>query len=388
VKQMILSLVLACSLLLTGCASMLNRGDLLITPHNETPTAEGDSSTLRVENYQDLVSAIFYFVMQGSEKGTLRLYNYTRDVDADLNAACVEVAQEDPIGAYALDFIKFEFTHIVNYYEVQLDFKYRRTQEQVDSIVSVVGTNAIRQELCDALSEFRSEIALRLGYFAGNQESLYELLREAYYDTPYAAFGIPQATISIYPDSGFQRVVEFQLDYSSTSAQLQVLQSRLRYRAESDTSNLYLQSPEKAFTELTQSLLGRAGYAPEGSSSLQFLLLSLPASSEGLALAIRLYAQELDLACYVVEGTLNGEPHFWNIVRTSSGYRHLDPSVSDSEVEFHSDLMMESLGYQWKTSAFPRCIDPSEHLPTAPPNLPSISPPDPEISPEVFDENT
>ena len=74
-KKYILALCLACCLFLTGCASMLNRGDLLIHRHNETPAAEGNSSTLRAENYQELVSGILYFVLEGLEEGTMRLYN-------------------------------------------------------------------------------------------------------------------------------------------------------------------------------------------------------------------------------------------------------------------------------------------------------------------------
>lgn len=378
-KKRILALCLACCLFLTGCASMLRRGSMTITPHNETPLSLGDSSILRVETYQEMVSGILYFILEGLETGTMRLYNYTRDVNADLNAACVEVAQEDPIGAYALDFIKFEVTRIVNYYEVQLEFTYRRTPEQLDRIVSVVGTNAIRQELQEALVEFRPEVTLHIGYFTGDEAFLRELLRKAYSNTPQAAFGRPQAVISIYPDSGYQRVVEFQLTYHNTTQQLQSLQSRLLRKIKMDINHLYLQLPENAFKEIHRILHENTPYSPQGSGILQFLLTQLPANSEGFALAACLYAREADFTCHVVEGTLNGEPHFWNIVRTSFGYRHLDPTQPD--IVFRSDLAMTQLGYEWDKAYVPQCIDPAEVLPTLPPI-------DSENSFELFDERS
>ena len=57
-KRAVLCLILALTLLLTGCASMLNRSVLFITPHDQAPAAEGDSAIYQVETYQELVSAI------------------------------------------------------------------------------------------------------------------------------------------------------------------------------------------------------------------------------------------------------------------------------------------------------------------------------------------
>ena len=80
------------------------------------------------------------------------------------------------------------------------------------------------------------------------------------------------------------------------------------------------------------------------------------ADSEGLALAALLLAQRLELTGMVVPGTLDGSPHFWNVVRTESGYRHLDLTRgADSRGQYPllSDREMAALGYQWDTQAVP-----------------------------------
>ena len=91
------ALLLAAALLLTGCSAMLERSYVSVEEHNENPVSDGGSA-LRVESYQDLVSAVLYYVSRGQETGTIRFYNYPRDPDGDLDSACLEVAQEDPLG--------------------------------------------------------------------------------------------------------------------------------------------------------------------------------------------------------------------------------------------------------------------------------------------------
>ena len=115
-KWRLCAAVAALSLLLSGCSSLLARSYTSLTPHSATPPAEGDSSILRVENYQELVNALIYLISLGEEEGTVRMYNYDQDVEQSLSNACLEVVQEDPLGAYSVDFIRYDVTPIVSYY--------------------------------------------------------------------------------------------------------------------------------------------------------------------------------------------------------------------------------------------------------------------------------
>ena len=71
-KGTILSGVLAASLLLTGCASMLTREYGSVEPHSATLVSEGDANTLRAESYQDVVNGLIYFINRGAESGSIR----------------------------------------------------------------------------------------------------------------------------------------------------------------------------------------------------------------------------------------------------------------------------------------------------------------------------
>ena len=74
-------------------------------------------------------------------------------------------------------------------------------------------------------------------------------------------------------------------------------------------------------------------------------------------MAVKLLCALSGIECYVVEGRLNGEEHFWNIVNVNGRYCHADVFEADlagENVRFRSDGDM--LGrYWWDTSAYPEC---------------------------------
>ena len=98
-KQYLLTGMLAASLLLAGCSALLERDYASVAPHNAVPATEGDPSILRADSYQELVNALIYLVTGGMEEGTVRLYTDTENVEPFLADACLEVVQEDPLGA-------------------------------------------------------------------------------------------------------------------------------------------------------------------------------------------------------------------------------------------------------------------------------------------------
>ena len=155
-KTRILAAAAAASLLLTGCAGLLDRDYVSVTVHSTTPATEGDNSALRAESYQELVNILTYLVFQNMPSASIRLYE-SEDVQADLERACVEVAQEYPLGAYAVDYIQYHVSPILSYHEAEVQITYRRTKEQMDAIVSATGITAIRSQLESALEQFSPE---------------------------------------------------------------------------------------------------------------------------------------------------------------------------------------------------------------------------------------
>jgi len=356
-KKRLLAVGLSLSLLLTGCSALLERDYTSVVAHNAVPATEGDPSILRADSYQELVNALIYFVAGGMEEGTVRLYTDTENVEPFLSDACLEVVQEDPLGAYCVDFIKYTVDPVVTYSEARVDITYRRTREQVASIVQATGAAAIRSELESALTSFAPERTLRISYFEQDEAYIQDLARQAYYDAPACALGFPEVSVSIYPNSGRQRIVEILLRYPLEPSELERRRDELSKMLEELSWSLTGQShlPLAA----AQKLLELGGYDPQGGNTVWDLFDAGSAGSEGLALAYAALCQYLSLPCQVAQGTLGEEPHFWNVVQTEEGWLHLDLSAMDREDgengPLYADEAFQELGYLWEDGSLPVC---------------------------------
>ncbi len=354
-RKIMCAIMAVLMLLSTGCASMLNRDYSSVAPHSATPTAEGDSNTIRVENYQELVNALIYLVNQGEESGSIRYSGEEADFKKLMDEACLEVKQEDPLGNYAVDYIKYSVTSIVGSYEADVQITYRRTREQVASIVDATGAAAIRSELSRALSSFSSEVVLRISYFEEDENYIHQLVRQAYLSNPATALDFPEAEVAMYPESGQQRIVEVTLTYHQPLQTLESRRNSLSREAERICQPLAESSSIRGKLDgITQALQSMGAYSAQGGSTAYDALLSGGGDSQGVALAFSLLCRQVGITCSVVDGQKDGQSHFWNVVQTAAGYRHVDLSRSGS-VTYDVDQTMTQQGYVWDTQQVPVC---------------------------------
>ena len=293
------------------------------------------------------------------EEGVVRLYTDAENVEPFLSDACLEVVQEDPLGAYCVEFIKYTVDPVVTYSEARLDITYRRTREQVASIVQATGVTAIRSELESALSSFAPSRTLRIRYFAEDEAFIRDLARQAYYGVPDCALGMPEIDLSLYPNRGQQRIVEILLRYPLDHTELEKRRDALAGCLEELANRLAPLSGQERVSAAARAIREAADCDPQGGSTAWDLFEEGSADSEGIALALAALCQKLELPCQAVWGTLNGEDHYWNIVQTGAGWRHLDLSVPETEDSgpFYTDRQLLELGYLWEEGTFPSCAE-------------------------------
>lgn len=358
-KKRILALLTLSCVLLSGCAAMLEQDYIHVSPHSSTLLDTNDPSILRVETYQELVNALIYFISAGTETGTIRLYLDSTQIETDLENACLEVIHEDPLGAYAVEYIKYSVTPLVTYSEAEVQITYRRSREQLLSIVSATGTPAIRSELESVLSGHASSCTLRIGYFDQDEAYIQSLVRQAYLSAPSHALDYPDATVSIYPENsqGRQRIVEIELQYHLSQEELLQRETLLQDALHQNLTPLLVSSSPADIQTVAQLLLSLESYHPDGGPTAYHTLVEHRANSEGLALCQLLLCESLKLPCHLVSGSLHDTPHYWNIVETTDGWRHLDLS-SGSESAFLTDEEQIQAGYLWDPTAVPACPSP------------------------------
>lgn len=169
-KRMLLTLTLSL-LFLCGCSSLLERTYSTAEPHSSKLWESEAAGTLRAENYQDIVNDLLLLIAQHAETATLRLYNVKDDMTAaeTLEQATTEIQQETPMGAYAVEYITSSSQSQRGYYEIALQISYRRTAEQMQSVVNATSSAALYSLLDSALESGGQELAVRIGYW--NQDS-------------------------------------------------------------------------------------------------------------------------------------------------------------------------------------------------------------------------
>ena len=356
IKGRFAALTLALLTVLSGCSAMLEREYQSVEPHVRLSVAEDDSNAVWAESYSELQSAILAQVKAHQEVGVIRLKNWKGDVEEQLTRACDEISHSDPLGSYAVDRIQHSFTRMVSYYEATITIDFRRTAEQIAAVTTVTGSGAIRAELVDALDGFVPETVFQINYFDETQDADYirNLIREAYYDLPAAALGMPEAQVNLYPDAGSRRVVEVLLTYPEDTKTLQGKRVQLEDAATDLVEPYRTGLADRVLASVLFSTLRERSDADGAAGSTAYhALVEGAADSEGMALAYKELCDLTELPCQVVEGDLDGVPHFWTIVTLEEGSFHVDPSREDGILL--TDAQMAQTGYTWPEGEYPVC---------------------------------
>ncbi len=204
--------LLAACLLLTGCAPLLERSYSTSEPHSSKYWESEAADTLRAENDQDIVNDLLILIGQHTESATLRLYNFPDDQAAGeaMENASLEVQQDTPLGAYAAEYITYVSQPQRSYYEVNVQIGYRRSEEQIQTIVNATSFSALRDLLEAALDGGRTELVVRIGYWqADGRDQVAQTVADL-----RQARGIPEETawiIRYYPQSDPVGIIEFLL---------------------------------------------------------------------------------------------------------------------------------------------------------------------------------
>ncbi len=372
VKKRVLSLLLCAALLpLSGCAAMLERGRETSTTHVDYAVTE-DESILRAETYQGLVNAMLYFVSGHRTGGTIRLYNYTGDVEADLANARDEVMYDDPLGAYSVRALTYDATRILTYYEVELRIAYARSAQEVDALREVTGLAGVRQELKRLVAGQEASATFLASYFSGDRELLEQLLLLACYSAPELSWhhDVSSREIVLYPETGTRRVIEARLTWSRGAAEVAAEEREYAQQLETAAAALLEANPPagESYTveELADIVRAAAGGADSAGTPLAlYALTGEPASDFGLLMAMEYLCQQ----CGIEVEPVNGGQGLWLIVAARPGYRHLLPQElrpiegeEDQEeppppLKLYTDQELRAQGYEWPASLHPACED-------------------------------
>lgn len=211
VKKVVSCLLLAAALCLSGCGAFLEREYSVVAPHTSTYYESENSSVLRAENYQDLVNDLLVLIGGHAEEGMIFYYGTEEMLPAADAAekACREVQQQTPMGAYAVDYLTYTIDDEPrNYTAISLTLRYRRTAEQINSIVHATSVSALYDLLSAAARNGAEELVLRVGYFDNEEAAVRDTVQQVQRE-----LGLTQEPwqVNFYPSGGPVGIIEILL---------------------------------------------------------------------------------------------------------------------------------------------------------------------------------
>ena len=368
-RRIIAVLAILSTIASTGCAALLEGDRYSEKPFIITPYVNPPEERIEVSNYEELKAEMLRLVMEYIDYSRMYTNNYDGDIDADIGRAGDEIMDEHPIGAFIVDKIVGTATKIVTYYEVEIEFTYKRTQQQLDSIVYVATPRYLRTELLNAMSEYRDEVVFRTSMLI-TEDDIAAFVEEAYYQNPRRIVMLPLVAVETFPETGEDRIFEISLRYYDRADIMlkysTILNSNIRrntQRAVGDTDAEILLSLANNLIASTSFDEGAAqaisGYGAQNPVATAYgALENGNAVGEGFAMAYKALCDELEFDCRVVLGYLDGMVHAWNIVSLYGDYYHIDVAmgaVNGIETSFLKTDQSQMERYTWDLESTERC---------------------------------
>lgn len=372
-KKKILTGLTALAVLLTsGCSAMFQKDYSSVEAYTEEEHNEYWRSTVEVTNYREFRDALSDMVKNHVEEERLHIVNYDGDLNTirdDFFRANQEIQNETALGSYAVSHVSNDgIIQIVTHYEVTVHIGYKRTEEEIAALRYISSLTRLGNYLEESLGELRSYCAVRINSAELSAELVSEALSEAFYNNPASCIIEPEATVTLHPAEGLERIVEIEIGYKKSAGSIVSLRQELQQALEDMYGGIAAPDEQRFALEAYNALAAHVSYDPDGElrreaegmdaalgGSAYGALVDGLADSHGIALAYSMLCREAGIECLVVRGAYDKIDHSWNLIRLGDQYYHVDVSA-DSALGItgafgRSDVQMS--GYWWVIEDYP-----------------------------------
>ena len=353
-KQKVMLLVLALSLLLGGC-SWANQSYVSVEPHKEQrQTLQTD--VIMASNYLELLGALEKMIASGTEVAAIKVPEYPQDaIEHGMNRAVRHSMQNDPIGSYAVADILYELGSSGGVPAVSVSISYHHNRSEIQRIHKVADSQAAELIVTEALRAYEPGTVILVEEYEARDFT--QFVQDYAEENPQTVMEIPQVSQASY-GTGRDRVLELIFTYQTSRDALRRMQSQVK--PVFDAAALYVSGEGEDFQKFFQLygfLMERFDYKFETSITPSYSLLRHGVGdSRAFATVYAAMCRSAGLECMTVTGTRSGEPWTWNIILEDGCYYHVDllrSNLSGQFLELTDDQMRT---YVWDYSAYPACI--------------------------------
>ena len=353
-KRLVPVILVVC-LLFTGCG-WLDGNYHSVTPHQQQ-SVSNDSQVETAENYLQLRTALENMVSAGVESRVISVSDFRLEQLSDsMDMAVRYVKDSYPIGAYAVEEIRYEVGTVGGVSAVAVEIAYRHEKQEIQRIRWVDNMDQVRELIAGALTDYDTSLVM---YVEDYQPSdIHQLVDDYAAANPSVVMETPEVTANTYPDSGRERVLELKFIYQSSRDSLRTMREVVQRVF--DSAALYVTHDAKDARKLSQLysfLMERFdSYQIKTSITPSYSLLNHGVGDS--AAFAEVYAEmcaRAGVECLVVVGTRSGEPWCWNIVLDDGYYYHVDLLDCQNRGGFRRLTDSQMTDYVWDYSAYPDC---------------------------------
>ena len=357
----IAALIIAACLLLSGCGTWMEGSYVSVTPYMSADNNEGHDVQW-ISDKDQLREAIRLMVHQGVTEDVFFVRDYPEStLITDVIMVRYDIMNTDPLGAYAVEDIQFETGINGGRYTLAVKVAYSRQRTEILRMKTLKGMEAVRSTIANVLGNMDTELVF---YVENYQDTDFtQMVVDYAMENPDKVIEIPRVSVSLYPATGENRVVELSFAYQTNRDTLRKMQTQVKQIFES--AKLYVSSSESDYEKLSRLYVFLSGGVDEdrvaqqnGGSSITpsySLLRYGVGDSKAFATVYAAMCRQAGVECLMVSGTRDGEAWFWNIVQDEDRYVHVDVLSCVRAGYFRQRTDDEMVDYVWDYSEYPDC---------------------------------
>lgn len=355
-----IAILLTAQLMLTtaGCSSMFEDTYTSSTDFKGSQELELDADTEVVKSYSALRRRIFSMVNNHEETAHLLISGYSGDVASDIASICGSVNIDSALGAYCVEYVSYDLTQIVSYYEAEIRISYKYTREELENLVTVANNSAFSDAFAQQVTEGREHMVFKVNNGIVDDAAVTELIQQSCRDHPMAISYIPEVSVKVYSGSGSQKIYDVSVSYGSQYGANAARLSALANAVANAKRSIPASSDAWMVINAARYLGNNCVVLEDGGSTAYDALVECTADSEGMAVAFKALCDKLGVECQVISGKMDKNPHFWNIVRVEDAWYHVDVSEllekGGEEALFLNDSQKSATCW-WNLTDYPAC---------------------------------
>ncbi len=344
----------ACCLILAAlCGCSATEGEYYYEAAHVGQNLEaGESDADVIGSYYALQTAVRNMIRAGRESDSIRISDYKGDLDEDLKAITQDLTTTYPLGVYAVSSILFEQTRILNYQELSVTIQYRRSADEIRSVVEVLDDEDFERRMTEMFRTFGSQCVFSFSWFDYGEEDFMPLLLKCWAAAGEYAVGLKEITYASYPEDAYRRIVEINISYLEEAEVLEAQAEAVRSAAREIVGTLKGETEEEKLEAIAAWLLDNVVIDEEATRVVSETgglqrksapytaygaLVDREAAQSGLVLAAEVLGSQMGLDCTVVMGRRGEDVYWWLAVEAPQGWLHLDLLSEEGENQTAED---------------------------------------------------